>query len=108
MPAPMRSGSEVVGAAKIAPDGAKDKSFKASRLRMTSFRYGPRYEQRADHSRHHCNVLANAVRECRAEGDSPAEPSLSQNNEHGRSSPSRSKTLPYRPGVRVSASSMSE
>ena len=34
----MRSGSDVVGAATIAPDGAYDSSFSASRLRITAGR----------------------------------------------------------------------
>jgi hypothetical protein len=37
----MRSGSEVVGAATMAPEGAKDMSLSTKALRRTSPRKGP-------------------------------------------------------------------
>ncbi len=49
---PISSGSDVVGAATMAPDGAKVSSLRARALRTTASRCAPWYVQRAAHARH--------------------------------------------------------
>ena len=55
---PICSGSEVVGAAAMAPDGAKTSSFKASALRTTASRHGPVYRSRAAQPRQNATVVS--------------------------------------------------
>ena len=53
---PMSSGSDVVGAATMPPDGAYAISFRSSALRNTCSRYGPSYWSCDDHLRQNASV----------------------------------------------------
>jgi hypothetical protein len=48
-PLPIASGSDVVGAATDAPDGAKISSFSTNALRSTKSAHGPWYARSRDH-----------------------------------------------------------